>query len=243
MAANTNFDSVVSARTVTATQVLATGELITQFIELGGLKRDLEAIKANGLLAESLNHAQGSMMSDGQTATAEALAAFGELQREYVLFLAVLQIIEEELRAAGNAAAPKVAHIIANHAAVTVSEGEAGPDGKKTRKAAKSAAQENVRAEIERDAADALAIAPLASALTERRWSATRVKKLREDAIALKNKLGERQSKKGAAKTATQNERQAVLAQRRAWAAAYRLLAALGRRDARVALLLRDSSA
>lgn len=153
-------------------------------------------------------------MSDGQTATADALPAFGDLQREYVLFLAVLQIIEGDLRGAGNAVAPKVAHIIANHAAVTVSEGETGADGKKAKKAAKSAAQEDVRAEIERDAVDALAIAPLASALTERRWPATRVKKLREDAAALKNKLGERRSKKGAAKIATQNEREAVLAQR-----------------------------
>lgn len=56
MATNTNFDSVVSSRTVAATQVLGTAELLTQFIDLGGLKRDLEAIKTNGLLAESLNH-------------------------------------------------------------------------------------------------------------------------------------------------------------------------------------------
>lgn len=240
MAKKQAFTKMVAARTRAANHILNSPELMTRFTKAGGLAEDLEAIRDAGLEAEALNHAQGSMQSSGKVATVAVGIAFGTLQREYVLLLAALRAIEGRLLQA-NASDPnaeKLADIIANRAAVTVSEGtEEGA----AKKASKSRAQENLRAEIERDAADVIAFTAIASALTQRGWTANRLSALEQAAKALAGKLGDRAASKGAAKDATLREQEAVARQTAGWESAYSLLRIVAQQDARVQLLLTEA--
>lgn len=131
--------------------------------------------------------------------------------------------------------------IIANTAPVTVDIQEQ-PDGKKLRSTSKALAQEAIRAEIQRDAEALLGLTGnVQQALAARKVDANRLQTLRDNAKALSGKLGDRAAKKGAAKEATERERQAAAVQRDLWGGVYGILAALGRRDARVAVLLKDA--
>lgn len=133
--------------------------------------------------------------------------------------------------------AQTLADIIANRAAVTVAEGKEDAP----RKASKSRAQENLRAEIERDATDTIAFSAIATNLDQRGWTAARLAKLRDDSRALSGKLGDRAASKGAAKDATAREQAAVERQTAAWGSTYSLLRLVAHEDARVELLLTEA--
>ncbi len=244
MAGLNSFNATVSARTSAASQIKSTSDLLQQFTDLGGTVDDLDSIIDAGLEAEAGNHAQGASQSDGKVATAAALRAFAELQREYVALLAVLRAIRGQLlRAdADDENAQKLAEIIANRAAVTVTEGAADAEGKKKKVSRASRALEDVRAEIERDSGDVAKFSAVQKRLAERKWTAQRVTKLGAAAKALAGQLGTRTAKGGASKEATLREREAVARQTQAWSASYGILQSLGRRDARVGVLLREAS-
>jgi hypothetical protein len=234
------FNSTVAARTRAAEQLLGKADLLAAFVELGGTAADLEPIRDAGREAEAFNQAQGAMQSNGKLATLSVLQSFADVQRDYVLLLAVLRAIRGRLLEADpkDADARRLEDIIANRAAVTVLEGK---DDGAPKKASRSKAQENVRAEIERDLVDLLGFQAVSSNLTARGWTASRLNKLLADARSFSGKLGDRAATKGASKEATKAEQLAVSRQSQAWAAAYPLLSTLGRMDARVRALLTEA--
>lgn len=241
MAATRGFTSLTAARTRTATHILSTPDLLALFATVGGLPIDLEPIRDAGLEAEAFNQAQGSMQSNGKVATVNVGVAFSALQRDYVLLLAACRAILGHLLAANpkDPNAETLAGIIENRAAVTIVEGKEDGDPKK---AAKSKAQENVRAEIERDAVDLIKFTAIAPLLAARGWTAARLNSFRDEARRLSGKLGDRTASKGAAQEATANERAAVTRQSAAWGAAYSLLRSLARKDARVSVLVAEAA-
>lgn len=242
MVARKGFDQTVAARTRGAQQILSTPELLAAYIALGGLAADLQAIVAAGREAEISNHAQGSARSDGKAATAEVLRSFDALQRDYSLVMAVVRAVRAAVARANpdDPLLTRLDDIIANTAAVTVEINEQ-PDGKKTRTRSKALSQEAIRAEIQRDAEALLALAAVQAALAERRVDRPRLERLRDGAGGLSGKLGDRAAKKGASKDATERERVAAASQRDLWGGVYGILAALGRQDARVSVLLKDA--
>lgn len=135
----------------------------------------------------------------------------------------------------------KLDGIIVNEAqlSVTVTEDESGG---KRREAHRSATQEALRAEIAKDAGALLALEAVHPFLAERRVSTERLAALQAAAAELAGKLADRATAKGAGKSATQAEREAATLQRQTWGGAYRLLAALGQRDARVRALLAEAA-
>lgn len=240
MADSRGFTAVTAARTRAADVILTTQDMLKAFVDLGGTKGDLEPVRDAGREAEAFNQAQGSMASSGKIATVEVLQRFLDVQREYVLLLAVLRAIRGRLEEA-NPADPDITRlddIIANHAALTVLEAKQEGAGKKT---AASKAQENVRAEIERDLVDLIGFGAIAGALEERKWTPARLNALLDKTRGFAGKLGNRAATKGAAKDATKAERAAVTRQNAAWSAAYGLLSALGRKDSRVRALLAEA--
>lgn len=234
------FNSTVAARTRAAEQLLGKADLRAAFEKLGGTAADLEPIRDAGREAEAFNQAQGAMQSNGKLATVAVLQSFADVQREYVLLLAVLRAMRGRLLEANpnDADAQRLDDIIANRAAVTVLEGK---DEGAPKKAARSKAQENVRAEIERDLVDLIGFQAVSAALTARGWTTARLNKLLADARSFSGKLGDRAATKGASKDATRAEQEAVSRQAQAWSAAYGLLSALARMDARVRALLTEA--
>ncbi len=241
-AARKGFDSIVAARTGAALQISNTPDLLAGWVGLGGLAVDLEAIAAAGRDAEAFNHAQGSARTDGKAATAEVIRTFNSLQKEYSLAMAVVRAVRGDFARANadDALLTRLDDIIANTASVTVDIHEQ-PDGKKSRTTSKALSQEAIRAEIQRDAEALLGFAGVQQALAARKLDATRLQALRDDAKALSGKLGDRSAKKGAAKDATEREREAAATQRDLWGGVYGILSALGRKDARVAVLLKEA--
>lgn len=241
-AARKGFDAVVAARTRAAQQILSSPDLLAAWIARGGLAVDLEGIAVAGRDAEAFNHAQGSARSDGKAATAEVIRAFNALQKDYSLVMAVVRAVRGDLARAkaDNAIMTRLDDIITNTAAVTVEIHEQ-PDGKKSRTNSKALSQEAIRAEIQRDTEALLAFTGVQQSLSARKVDTTRLQSLRDNAKALSGKLGERTSKKGAAKDATAREQEAAATQRDLWGSVYGILSALGRADARVAMLLKDA--
>lgn len=238
------FNSVVAARSRTAQQILSVQDLLALFVGVGGLPSDLDAVLAAGREAEANNLTQGASFTDGKVATLGVQTAFAVLQREYQGLLGVLRAIQGGLERNG---APKelitrLEEVIANRAAVIVTEDVPLDASKPAKKSAKrSESHESVRAEIERDATAILAFSEILNALKDRQWPVTRVTKLQTDARALSGKLGERAARKGAAKDASLKERQAVALQSSVWDSIYDLLASVARKDARVAVLLKEA--
>jgi hypothetical protein len=245
MAAAKGYTSVVAARTRAAQQILSTPDLLAVFESRGGLKADLDDIVSAGRDAEAFNQAQASTRSDGKQATRAVLGEFADLQRDYVLLLGALRAILGSLKRANlnDPNVSRLADIIDNRASVTVSEVAdlaEGATGAK-RRVSRSASQEAVRAEIERDLTAVKGFSAIAAALTARTWTAQRIQALLTKTSSLSGKLGDRVAKKGASKAATTSERQAVARQSDTWASTYGLLVAAGRADARIAALLRDA--
>ena len=69
-----------------------------------------------------------------------------------------------------------------------------------------------------------------------------RLEALQKSARDLSGKLSDRAAKKGARQNATSEEAKAVTDQRGTWGACYRLLAAVGAKDSRIAVLLKDAA-
>ncbi len=241
--AKTGFNSVVAARTRAATQILETADLVAKFEDLGGLHRDLLLIRDTGREAEAANLDQSQAKSGGKVATIDVLSKFADTQREYSAVMAVFNAVCAELDR--NGAAPelitRMKDILRNEAQVTVKTVEI--DGEKKRRTSRSVAQEALRAEIAKDAGAMLGLQEIHPQLAERKVSVGRLTALKTAAEELAGLLGTRTAAKGAAKAATQAERDAAARQRDAWGATYRLLAALAARDERVRSLLAQASA
>jgi hypothetical protein len=241
--AKTGFNSVVAARTRAADQILGTADLVDKFEQLGGLQRDLLLIRDAGREAEAANLGQSQAKSGGKVATVDVLSRFADLQREYSAVMAVVNAVCAELVRTG--ADPdlivRVKDILRNEAPLTVKTVEI--EGEKKRKTTRSKAQEALRAEIAKDAGAILELSPIHPRLAERKVPVERLAALRDAAEELAGLLGSRTAAQGAAKTATQDERDAVARQRDAWGAAYRLLASLAGRDERVRSLLAQAKA
>ena len=236
------FNSVVAARTRAAIQIIETPDLLNKYEELGGLRRDLEAIRDAGLEAEAANLSQSQAKSTGKGATIDVLAGFASMQKEYSSVMAILQVVYADLVRTGAPAGliAKMEGIIRNEAQVTVSAYEEG--GEKKRKVGKSKSQEALRAEIAKDAGALLGLTGIHPALAERRVTTARLDALLASAGDLAGMLGSRTAAKGAAKTSTKLEKDAVSRQRDVWGASYRLLSALGKRDDRVRSLLAQAA-
>lgn len=247
MATLTAFNSTIAARTRTADLLLTTKDLLALYEGLGGLADDLEQIRSSGLEAEALNLAQSNSQAAGGAATTQVLTSFAALQKEYKSVMAVVQAVRFDLGRAGASAEllATMDRILVNEAEVTVTSvlDPAAPDGTKAKKkkAVRSVSQEALRAEIGKDAGALLGLDAAHAALAKRKVDVARLGALRDAAAALAGKLAERTSQKGAGKGATAAEREAVKAQKAHWGSCYRILAAAGRRDPRVAALLADA--
>lgn len=243
MAHSKSFNSVVAARTRAASQILSTPELLAGYQDIGGLPSDLKAICDAGLRAEAANLAQSTSKATSGAATVAVLASFAALQKEYAAIMGVVKAVQHDLERVG--APPDVVealrHVLVNEAELAVIV-ETGEDGKKKRTTRRSASQESLRAEIEKDASALLALSGAQAALAARKVESARLTALQAAARELSGKLSDRTAKKGATKTTTADEIKAVTEQRASWGACYRLLAALGAKDARVAALLADAA-
>ena len=92
-----NYNAVVAGRTRAADQILSSPELLAKYIALGGLPRDLEAIRQAGLEAEAANLGQSQSVSAGKSATVDVLASFAALQKEYSNVMGVVNAVAGEL--------------------------------------------------------------------------------------------------------------------------------------------------
>ncbi len=242
MPTSPSFNEKVAARTRAAEQILNTPDLKARFLDFGGLEEDLERIIQTGQAAEALNHAQGDAKSTGKAATIDVLQHFEQLQGEYSIILGIARAVLGDLKAAGvsKTTTQRLEDIIRNEAQVTVTI-EDQADGTKKARRSRKVSQEALRAEIEKDATALAAFTEIASEMSRRRCDRARLEDLQRQARGLSGKLGDRVVKKGAAKGATSQENEMVLAQRLKWGSVYRLLLALGNQDARVRLLLKDA--
>ncbi len=233
------FDSTIAARTRAAVQILSTPDLFISYEAKGGIKEDLESIRDHGQAAEALSQAQSAAQAAGGAATLDVLGSFVQLQKEYSAVMAVVQAARLDL---AGADAPvgvlrAVDQILVNEAEVTIKT-VVGEDGKSKKTAVKRASQEALRAEIVKDARALLDLSAIHAVLAKRKVDAPRLIALIARAQSLSGKLGDRAAAKGAQKLATKAMHDAVSDQKRVWSACYRLLAAVGNEDARVAQLL-----
>lgn len=248
------FNDRVAARTRTADQILKNKELLALYEDQGGLRSDLEEIRKHGLAAEALSQAKSGAKAAGGSATLAVLESFADLQKEYSAVMAVVQAVRKDLedQGTGPEVQKAVDQILVNEAQVLLKPvapkdlKKAGADGeapaKPKRRASRSLSQEALRAEIQKDATALLDLKGASAALTKRKVTPARLKKLQDAAKDLASALGERSAQKGAAKAATQAVRDAVSAQKRAWGACYRILAAVGQADERVQQLLAEAA-
>ena len=243
-----SFNSTVAARTRAADQILRSKDLLATYEGHGGLKDDLTFIRDVGHKAEALNQAQSGAQAAGGAATLAVLETFAGLQKEYKSVMAVVQAVLHDLQ---RAKAPHdvlaaLEKILVNEAEVAVRSVADGVDAQgkpvKKRAARRKVTQEALRAEIAKDAAALLALKPAHAALGKRRVDAKRLARLQAEADALAGKLADRAAAKGSVKSATAAERESVIEQRRVWGAAYRILAAAGREDHRIAALLKEAA-
>lgn len=251
MASITTFDSTVAARTRAADRILATADMLTAYEAKGGLAEDLQKISDAGHQAEVLSQAQSAAQAAGGGVTLTVLTAFAALQKEYSAVMAVVQAVRHDLEIAQAPAdvIKAVDKILVNEAEVlikTVTDKDGKPvtgkDGKPKKVAVKRVSQEALRAEIAKDARSLKELGAIQPALAKRKVDGPRLDKLLADAEALAGKLAERAVAKGGGKQTTSAVHDAVSAQKKVWAACYRLLAALGRENPGVAQLLSEAA-
>lgn len=237
------YTATVASRTRLAQSILDNPELLADWEAGGGLKEDLEEIVSTGLAAEAANLGQSITAGEGVGATKSALLMFENLRNDYVKVMNVVQAVRSDLVRGG--AGPEVVagidQIIKNEVPVRIVATKTAA-GTVSKKATRTQSFEAIRAEIQKDAGALRALKEAAAAFERRKVNDERLAALEKAAAALSGKLGEKVTKKGAAKAATAAEHAAVAAQKQAWASSYRLLADLGRADARVALLLKDAA-
>ncbi|MFT3764516.1 MAG: hypothetical protein QM820_03210 [Minicystis sp.] len=251
MATISTFDSTVAARTRAADRILSTPDMLAAYEAKGGLAEDLKKIRDTGHEAEVLSQAQSAAQAAGGAATLTVLTDFATLQKEYSAVMAVVQAARHDL---ATAQAP--AEVIKNVDRILINEAEVliktatdkdgkpvvGKDGKPKKVAVKRVSQEALRAEIAKDARALKDLSAVHPALAKRKVDVSRLDKLLVAAEALTGKLADRAAAKGGGKQATSVVHDAVSAQKTVWAACYRLLAALGREDPRVAQLLTEAA-
>jgi hypothetical protein len=247
----TTYDSIVAARTRAADEILTTPDLLAAYEARGGLAEDLQGISGAGHRAEVLSQGQSGAQAAGGAATEEVLTSFAALQKEYTAVMAVVQAVRLDLIKVGAPAdvVKAIEKILVNEAEVLIKpvKGEdgkpvVGKDGKAKKVAVKRASQEALRAEIGRDARGLIGLTGAHAALDKRKVDNTRLTALRDAADGLAGKLADRSSAKGQEKKATATVHEAVSQQKQVWAACYRILAALGRADSRVAVLLDEAA-
>lgn len=238
-----SFNSTVAARTRCAIAILGEERLLKRYIALGGLPRDLELIRELGLQAEAANLAQANAKRERTGASLDALKKFADLQREYAAVMSVLLAVKGDLvfEQADAGIVSKVEKILVNEAELSVAtvQDEAGNKKRKTRR---TASQEAIRAEVEKDAGELAGFADIHKALAARGVTEERIKNLKQASSGLKDALATRTVKKGGAQTSTGEEHQAVEQQRLRWGTSYRLLAALGAENPSVAALLKEAA-
>jgi len=237
------FDSTVAARTRAAAQILAAPELFASYEAKGGIREDLEGIRDHGQKAEALSQAQSAAQAAGGAATLYVLGNFVRLQKEYTAVMAVVQAARLDL---AKAHAPievlsAVDRIIVNEAEVSIKT-FIDKDGKSKKKAVKQVSQEALRAEMAKDGRALLDLPTIHHVLAVRKVDAARLSAMVTVAESLSGKLADRARAKGAQKLATAAVHDAVAAQKQVWSACYRLLAAVGSEDARVAQLLSEAA-
>jgi hypothetical protein len=243
MSALVTFDSTVAARTRAAAQILSTPQLLSSYESKGGLKEDLESIRDHGQAAEALSQAQSAAQAQGGAATLQVLSTFVALQKEYSAVMGVVQAARLDLAKANAPAVvlSAVDRILVNEAEITIKTA-VDKDGKAKKKAVKRASQEALRAEVTRDARALLSLGAIHTVLEKRKVDGPRLEKLATASESLSGKLADRATAKGAQKTATTAMHDAVHEQKQVWGACYRLLAAVGNEDARVAQLLTEAA-
>jgi hypothetical protein len=237
------FDSTIAARTRAAVQILSTPDLLSSYEAKGGTREDLESIRDHGQTAEALNQAQSAAQAEGGAATVRVLTTFVALQKEYAAIMAVVQAARHDL---AKASAPGVIlsavdRILLNEAEVMVKT-VVDEEGKEKKKAVKRTSQEALRAEIAKGGRALQHLSSAHPALEKRKVDAPRLARLVTVAESLSGKLAERAAAKGAQKIATTAMHDAVSEQKQVWSACYRLLAAVGSEDARVAQLLTEAA-
>lgn len=251
MASIVTFDSTVAARTRAADRILATADMLAAYEAKGGLAEDLQQISKAGHRAEVLSQARSAAQAAGGAATLAVLTDFATLQKEYSAIMAVVSAALHDLaRADAPAEVIKgVERILVNEAEImikTVTDESGSPvidkKGKPKKVAVKRVSQEALRAEIARDARALRELDAVHPVLEKRKVDTSRLDKLLASAEALAGKLADRAAAKGDGKQATSAMHDAVDTQKKLWTACYRLLAALGRDDARVAQLLGEAT-
>lgn len=243
MARSNAYNSKTAARTRTGQTILDNERLLAHYESLGGLKEDLEAIVERGLAAEALNLGQSIAAGEGVGATHNAILTIKALRADYVKVMNVVHAVRGDLvrAGAGPQLVASIDRIIKNEAPVRIVQTRTAA-GTEVKKARRSNSYEAIRAEIQKDASALRALKDAAAAFARRKVDDQRLAALEAGAEALSGLLGEKALKKGRAKAATVAEHAAVKAQSDVWAASYRLLAALGRADPAVALLLKDAA-
>jgi len=237
-----SFDVFVAARGRCASQIHGNPELLAAYEKGGGLAEDLIEIAISAETAEALNQLQSEKKADTKNATAEVARAYLGLQREYRAVLGVVQAVVLDLQRTDGSSAV-VGHleqILVNEAQLQIDTFEV--EGVKKRKSKRSVSQEALRAEIEKDAAALVAITAAHEALARRKVDKKRLEALRDAAKALTGKLADRAEKKGARKSTTQQEQEAVERLSQTWTACYRILAAVGAKEPRIQALLEGTT-
>jgi hypothetical protein len=223
--ASYSFSETVATRTRAASHILNTPALLQAFLDIGGLEADLTAIIQNGLEAERANESQSRGLALDMAATADAQAAFGALQREYKLVMAVARAVLEDLIDAGASQETLEAmrRVLADETAVHIKTVK-GEGDSTVKKALKKRSQEAIRAEIWKDASALMERPELSAAMANRRVTAERLTALRTAAALLEGRLTKSILDKAARKAATAAENVAVRNQSRRWNAVYGLL-------------------
>lgn len=239
MAGSAAYNDVVEARSKVAEHVLKTPVTLGLFEDLGGTKGDLELIASWGRKAEATNLAQSMAKGSAEGSTADAYEAFAALQRQYKNLMAVLPAVIQDLKRQGNnlQAIAQLEGILRNEAQAVVVTAD---DGKK--KVKRSVSHEAVRAEIWKDMKGLGELTAVHDLLAQRRVTLERIKSLESSAAQLTGKLADKVARRGGSKGVTQQEQDAVRAQREQWAASYRLLRRLGLQDPAVAELLKKAA-
>jgi len=233
------FGEKAGYRAITAEMVLGNPVMLKKFLDGHGLKRDLERIRDEGRAAEAHNTTQSGSQAGGTAATKSVALAFMNLRGNYKTLFDALVAVEADLKedGASDEVIARLVKIIKNEIPVVQRTGE---DGKKVM--VRSESQENWRAEIEKDATAVIEFNEIHPQLEERQVKLESIKKMKKDAAGLSGKLAERAVKKGAAKTATKEERDAVKAQKARWAAVWRILEAVSRTEPGLAEMLKKAS-
>ncbi|MBI5494670.1 MAG: hypothetical protein HY904_06540 [Deltaproteobacteria bacterium] len=238
----TSFGKPVTARTQAAKYVKERADLLAKYLSKHGLESDLDAIIEFGGVAQALNSAQGQSLGAGKGATGDVQARFVALQQSYNDVMAGLLAVIGDLKRAKPQKPDVITEaerIYKNESALLITITET--DGGKKGEAARSKAQEALRAEIWKDADALLSFKGGKAALEKRGLTTDALTALKTNADDLAGSLATRTAKKGASKNVTVQERQAVADQADYWGSCYRILALTAENDESLKGLLKTA--